>query len=251
MLLHGRSPQRLAAVSAEIERRAGTPARTYLADFRALAAVRCMAEEIERDQVRLDVLVNNAGIGPGRPNASREESDDGHELRFAVNYLAPFLLTNLLLPLLRRSAPSRIVNVASGGQAPVDFADVMVERHYDGVRAYAQSKLALVAFTFELAERLAAQGKAHVDVNALHPATWMNTKMVYESIGRTQSTIEDGVRATLPLIVDPGLKGVTGRYFNGLEEGRARPQAYEPDARRRLWRLSETLTGLPSAGTGR
>jgi NAD(P)-dependent dehydrogenase (short-subunit alcohol dehydrogenase family) len=124
----------------------------------------------------LPVLVNNAGIGttlPGR--GARQESEDGYELRFAVNYLAPFLLTRLLLPTLRQSVPARIVNVASAGQAPINFLDVMQEQNYDGVQAYCQSKLALVMFTFDLAEEFAGTG---VTANCLHPATYMPTKMV-------------------------------------------------------------------------
>jgi NAD(P)-dependent dehydrogenase (short-subunit alcohol dehydrogenase family) len=207
--------------------------------------VRRLAAEVERDHERLDVLVNNAGIGGGR-NGRREESADGHELRFAVNYLAPFLLTQLLLPLLERSAPARIVNVASAGQAPIDFDDVMLERGYGGMRAYAQSKLAQIMFTFELAERLRAEG-AGVTVNALHPASLMNTKMVYESFGYTMSTVEDGVEATLRLAISPELDGVSGRYFDRLREARPNRQARGPDARRRLWELSEQLVAPGSS----
>ena len=241
VLLHGRSRARLEESLGEIRAATGNDrVRAYLADFASLGEVRRLAQALERDCERLDVLVNNAGIGGGPRGGRRETSADGHELRFAVNYLAPFLLTNLLLPLLRRSAPSRVVNVASVGQAPIDFDDVMLERRYDGMQAYSQSKLAQITFTFELAERLRAAGD-EVTVNVLHPATLMNTKMVYESFGYTTSTVEEGVAATLRLAIAPELHGVSGRYFNQLREDKAEAQAYDPDARRRLWELSEAL----------
>lgn len=222
----------------------------YLAEFSSLDQVRRLAQDIERDHARLDLLINNAGIGAGEAGALREESADGYELRVAVNYLASFLLTNLLLPLLRRSAPARIVNVASAGQAPIDFGNVMLEHDYEGSRAYRQSKLALIMFTFELADRLRAEG-VDITVNALHPASLMNTKMVYEWFGYTLSTIQDGVEATLRLAISPDLEGVTGRYFDRLQEGRALAQAYDGEARRRLWRLSEELTGFATSTRSR
>jgi NAD(P)-dependent dehydrogenase (short-subunit alcohol dehydrogenase family) len=241
--LHGRSAERLEETRRELGQATGNDRlRTYLADLSSLRDVRRLGSEVAGGQERLDVLVNNAGIGGAGP---RQASVDGYELRFAVNYLAPFLLTHLLLPLLGRSAPARIVNVASVGQAPIDFDDVMLERGYDPMRAYAQSKLAQVMFTFELAERLRAAGESGVTVNALHPASLMNTKMVLESFGYTMSTVEDGVQATLRLVVSPELEGVSGRYYDRLREARADAQAYDPEARRRLWRLSERLAGLP------
>jgi NAD(P)-dependent dehydrogenase (short-subunit alcohol dehydrogenase family) len=243
VLLHGRSAERLEETRRELGQATGNDRlRTYLADLSSLREVRRLGSEVAGGQERLDVLVNNAGIGGAGP---RQASVDGYELRFAVNYLAPFLLTHLLLPLLGRSAPARIVNVASVGQAPIDFDDVMLERGYDPMRAYAQSKLAQVMFTFELAERLRAAGESGVTVNALHPASLMNTKMVLESYGYTMSTVEDGVQATLRLVVSPELEGVSGRYYDRLREARADAQAYDPEARRRLWRLSERLAGLP------
>jgi NAD(P)-dependent dehydrogenase (short-subunit alcohol dehydrogenase family) len=242
VLLHGRSKQRLEDTRRELTEATGNDRlRTYLADFASLEQVRRLAREVAGDQERLDALVNNAGIAGAGP---RQESADGIELRFAVNYLAPFLLTELLLPLLRRSAPSRIVNVASVGQIPIDFDDVMLKRGYEPLRAYRQSKLAQVMFTFELAQRLRAAGETGVTVNALHPATLMNTKMALESFGYAMSTIQDGVEATLRLVADPELEGVSGRYFDRLDEDRANPQAYDADARARLWKLSADLVHL-------
>ena len=189
---------------------------------------------------RLDALVNNAGIGTKLPGeGERLESRDGHELRFAVNYLAHYALTRSLLPLVRDSAPARIVNVSSAGQAPIDFDDLMLERHYSGVQAYCQSKLAQVMFTFDLAEEL---DPSAVTANCLHPATYMPTKMVHAAGVNPASSLEEGRDATLRLVADPELDGVTGRYFNGLQEARADDQAYDAGARRQLRELSERLT---------
>ena len=147
---------------------------------------------MRRETDALDVLVNNAGIGTA--GNAREVSADGFELRFAVNYLAGFLLTRLLLPLLEKRAPSRIVNVASAGQQAIDFDDVMLTRGYSGVRAYCQSKLAQILFTIDLAEELKDRA---VTVNALHPATYMDTTMVRLSGARPMSTVEEGGEAIL------------------------------------------------------
>src|SRR5262249_28769254 len=138
---------------------------------------------------RLDILVSNAGIGSMNGGSERRESADGHELRFAVNYLSGFLLVHLLLPLIKAAAPSRIVNVASLGQHPVDFDDVMITRNYSGSRAYAQSKLSQIMFTIDLAEELKSSG---VSVNSLHPATYMNTTTVRAGGGPPMSTVGRG-----------------------------------------------------------
>jgi NAD(P)-dependent dehydrogenase (short-subunit alcohol dehydrogenase family) len=245
VLVHGRNRERAETAAQEIREGTGNDRlHFYVADFSSLAQVRRLAEEIERQHERLDVLVNNAGI---IGTSEREESEDGYELSFAVNYLAHFLLTTLLLPLLRASTPARVVNVASGAQTAIDFEDVMLERRYDPMRAYSQSKLAQVMFTFELAERLTANGESGVTVNALHPASLMDTKMVRQTFGRAMASVEEGAEATLRLIRDPELEGVTGRYFEELREARAHPQAYDPEARRRLWTLSEELTGVSAA----
>ena len=237
VLLHGRNPERLEAALEEVRKETGSEKQaSYLADFSSLGAVRKLAERILSDEERLDVLINNAGV----VIPERKQSEDGYEFTFAVNYLAHFLLTRLLLPLLRDSAPARIVNVASAGQSPVDLSDVMLEQGYDGMRAYTQSKLAQVMFTFDLAGRLQDTG---VTANALHPASLMGTKMVLETFGRSMSTVQEGSDATVRLATSPELEGVTGRYFDGMREGRANRQAYDGEARKRLWALSEELCG--------
>jgi NAD(P)-dependent dehydrogenase (short-subunit alcohol dehydrogenase family) len=235
MLLHGRSPERLEATLEELRGQTSSQkVGSYLADLSSLAAVRDLAARILSEYDRLDVLINNAGIIV----QERKESEDGYELTFAVNYLSHFLLTSLLLPLLKDSAPARVVNVASAGQSPLDFSNLMLERGYDAMKAYSQSKLAQVMFTFELAERLSGTG---VSVNALHPASLMDTKMVQDTFGYTMSTVEEGADATVHLAASPELEGVTGRYFDGTREARADGQAYDPQARDRLWVLSEEL----------
>ena len=243
LLLHGRDAERLAAVADGIRERADGPApRTYRADLASLEEVRRMAGEIVEREPRLDGLVNNAGIGTTLPgDGERMVSDDGLELRFAVNYLSGFLLTRLLSDLVVASAPARIVNVSSAGQAPIDFDDVMLERGYSATRAYAQSKLAQVMFTIDLAEELRDRG---VTVNCLHPATYMPTKMVLHARGEGLSPLEDGVRATVRLVASPELDEVTGRYFNGEVESDPYPQAHDAAARAELRRISNELSGL-------
>jgi NAD(P)-dependent dehydrogenase (short-subunit alcohol dehydrogenase family) len=242
VLLHGRSDERLARTVADLRAATGSERlRAYRAGFASLAEVGALADRVLGAEPRLDALVNNAGIGTSLPgDGARMESADGHELRFAVNYLAGYLLTRRLLGLLERSTPARIVNVASAGQMPIDFDDVMLTRGYSGVRAYCQSKLAQILFTFDLADELRDRG---VTATALHPATYMPTKMVLAARGSAVSTLEEGVAAVVRLVADPALDGVTGAYFDGTREAGADPQAYDEDARRALRELSDRLTG--------
>jgi NAD(P)-dependent dehydrogenase (short-subunit alcohol dehydrogenase family) len=228
LIVHGRDADRLAQVAAD------TGGVALRADLSSLDEVRRLAAEVTEHAPDLDVLVNNAGVGFGRPGAARELSKDGYELRFAVNYLAPYLLTRLLLPTVRR----RVVNVASMGQRPFDLDDPMMERGYDGVEAYRRSKLALVAHTFDLAAELAGTG---ITANCLHPASLMPTTMVQESRYGTIDSLEQGVRATLRLVVDPALDGVSGEYFDGERRARALDQAYDPAFRARLRELTESI----------
>lgn len=238
LLLHGRDDARGAAAVAEVRDATGNPnLHWYRADLASLAQVRSLAAAVAADHPRLGVLVNNAGLGISLPEG-RQVSADGHELRFAVNYLAGYLLTRLLLPVLRAGAPSRVVLVSSAGQQGIDFDDVMLTRGYSGGRAYCQSKLAQVMFGFDLADELSGTG---VTVTSLHPGTFLPTKMV-RAAGITPLTpVEDGVRATARLAVGRDVSGVTGKYFNGLREARAEDQAYDVTARSRLRELSDEL----------
>jgi NAD(P)-dependent dehydrogenase (short-subunit alcohol dehydrogenase family) len=226
VIVHGRDPDKVERVVSEIG-----AARGLVADLSSLDEVRRLAGEVDE----LDTLVNNAGI----VIPERQESADGYELTLAVNYLSHFLLTALLLPKLRE--PARIVNVSSIGQHPLDFDDLQYERDFNGYYAYAKSKLAQILFTYELAERLRDRD---VTVNALHPATLMDTNMVLGPGGTPQSSVEEGLEATLRLIVNPDLDGVSGNFYNGKAESGTHRQADDPDARRRLWEESERLTGL-------
>ena len=241
VLIHGRDAQRGEDVVREICARGGS-ARFHRADFASLAEVRALADSVRREHDRLHLLINNAGIGTGdggRP-APRQTSADGYELRFAVNYLAGYLLTRLLLPLLVRAAPARIVNVASVGQYPIDFDNLMLTRAYSGMRAYAQSKLAQVMLTVDLAAQLRERG---VTVNCLHPATYMDTTMVRSAGVAPTSTVAEGAEAVMRLAVARELAGTTGGYFDGLRPAGANAQAYDAAARQRLAEVSARLTG--------
>jgi NAD(P)-dependent dehydrogenase (short-subunit alcohol dehydrogenase family) len=236
VIVHGRNRDRGMEVLAQINQGPGS-ARFYAADFASFEQVRGLAEAILADYDRLDVLVNNAGFGSAPDE--RWVSEDGHEFRFQVNYLAPYLLTDLLLPLVRASAPSRIVNVSSLAQSPIDWDDVMIEQDFSGRRAYGQSKLAQISHTFDLHEELAGSG---VLVNSLHPATYMPTGMVRRAGVEPRATIDDGADAVMHLIESDEIEG--GQFFNQMTPQRAHEQAYDMESRRRLRELSRRLTGL-------
>lgn len=240
ILIHGRDRKRGAEVSRTILD-AGGKASFYQADLSILSEVRRLAAEIRQEHQHLDVLVNNAGMGVAGACADRCESPDGFELRFTVNYLAGFLLTRLLLPTLENSCDARIINVASAGQQTIDFSDVMLKKQYSGTRAYCQSKLAQILFTFDLARELSLSG---ISVNAIHPASYMDTRMVHGDGITPVTSVEEGVDAILNLLLAPALYRQTGQYFDGLYTSVALPQAYDANALRTLRALSFMLTGL-------
>jgi NAD(P)-dependent dehydrogenase (short-subunit alcohol dehydrogenase family) len=237
LILHGRNEEKGQALLEELRPKATGELEFRRAHFKSLDEVRELADSLQEED-RIDVLVNNAGIGTAGP---REDSEDGYELTFQVNYLAPFLLTRRLLPLIKSTAPSRIVNVSSAGQTPIDFDDVMLEDSYSGFQAYSQSKLALVMFTFDLAEELEGSG---VTANCLHPGTYLPTNMVKAAGVDPVTPLEDGVAATMRLITSPEVEGINGHYFDGTSESAPHPQAEDPEARRQLRELSEELTGI-------
>jgi NAD(P)-dependent dehydrogenase (short-subunit alcohol dehydrogenase family) len=246
LILHGRDAERLATVADEIAASGAERPRAVIADLSDLADVARLAEDVAGMTDRLDVLINNAGIGSGEPDGhERRTSADGYELRFAVNYLASFRLTMGLIPRMRAAraadGPARIVLVASLGQQALDFGDLMLSHGYSGERAYNQSKLAQIMFGIELAHKLPA---SEITVNSLHPSTYMPTKMVVANGTTPIDTLEAGVDATARLVIDPALYGKTGRFYDRQREAEPHQQAFDPVARRELWLRSLALTRI-------
>lgn len=238
VLVHGRNRTRAEAAARAIAGATGNRQVTAVAaDFAALAEVRALAQLVLRICPRLDVLINNAGIAVRR----RRLSADGYESTFAVNHLAPFLLTNLLLDRLRASAPARIVNVSSGvhGSGRIDFDDLQMERGFDGWEAYCNSKLANALFTCELARRLDA---GEVTANFLHPGV-IDTKLLHVNFGGG-SPVTEGARTPLHLALAPELEGVSGAYYVNRRPARASAAAGDRRLAAELWRVSSALTGL-------
>ncbi|MFF5521832.1 SDR family NAD(P)-dependent oxidoreductase [Streptomyces coeruleorubidus] len=233
VLAHGRDAGRTKRLVEEL--RAQGNADGFVADLASLAQVRELAAHVTDAHPDLDVLINNAGVGFGRRGSGRELSIDGHELRLAVNYLAPVVLARALLPVLRANTPARIVNVGSVGQEPLDFDDPEFTRGYSGFSAYSRSKFALVAYTFTLAEELQRSG---VSMNVLHPATLMDTAMTRETGAPPSAAIADGAAGVLALATqDLG----TGRYFDGTRPARAHRGTYDREVRRRLAAVTDRL----------
>lgn len=236
VLLHGRNQEKGQKVLEEIQTSTGNQKLEYFnADLSSLQSTVQLAEDLISSGVQIDILINNAGLG-GSPETKedRQSSSDGFELIWAVNYLAPVLLTRKLLPIINEDA--RIINVASVAQTELDFDDLNMEKYYDSYTAYARSKLALIMFTFDLADEVKDQG---IIVNALHPSTLMDTDMAIDHFGGTQSTVEEGFEAVKHLAASEKMEGVTGEYFNGKTQTKAIEQAYDEEAREQLKRVTE------------
>jgi NAD(P)-dependent dehydrogenase (short-subunit alcohol dehydrogenase family) len=239
VIVHGRNVERGREVVREITANGVGSARFFAADFASLDGVRSFADSIALLYTDIDLLINNAGVLVPAGQA-RRTSADGHELHFAVNYLAGWVLVHRLRPQLAASSPSRVINVASLAQSPIDFADVMLERPGAESRGYGQSKLAQITMTRLLAPEFAAQG---ITMVALHPATMMNTTMVRGSGMAARTTVEEGLDAVMALVTAPTL--APGAYFNGQQAATPHPQASNPEAQRALRELSSRLTQVP------
>ncbi|MFF3504249.1 SDR family NAD(P)-dependent oxidoreductase [Streptomyces sp. NPDC003247] len=236
VLVHGRDRDRCAAVVDEL-RTAGGTAHPYLADLSSLRETAELGRRVAADHPSLGLLVNNAGVGAGRDARRREVSRDGYELRLAVNYLAPVVLTRVLRSPLRAAGSAQVVNIGSIGQSPVDPDDVQFTRGYDGMEAYTRSKFALAAFTLTIAEEYAVDG---IRVNCVHPATYMDTTMVTEAGVRPWTSVSQGTEAVLRAI-DEGARGASGEYYDEGRRARAHRLAYSAGVQRRLADLTDRL----------
>ncbi len=241
-----RSRDRGEAASREITEMIGSASlELMVADLSSQAAIRRLAEEFQSKHDRLDVLVNNAGVFVRR----RSMTQDGIETTFAVNHLAYFLLTNLLLDAIKRSASARIVNVSSRAHtsATINFDDLQGEREYGSWSAYCQSKLANIEFTYELARRVESSG---VTVNCLHPGVVATglfrnlPKILHLPLRIFLSTPEKGAETSVYLAASPEVEGVTGKYFANKRAVASSPESQNAENARRLWEVSERLTGL-------
>jgi retinol dehydrogenase 14 len=235
-------------VAESIKGSGGHAPEVVLCDLSSQSSIRSAATEIVRKHPRLHVLINNAGL----LLRSRQVTVDGHEMQLAVNHLAYFLLTNLLLDALKAGAPSRIVNVSSGAHqgGRIDFDSLQSERRYDTIRVYSMTKLANILFTHELARRLEG---TRVTVNAVHPGV-IATRLLADYLdvpasgGSTAPTFggnpERGAETSIYLAASPEVEGISGGYFVNRQESRSSPASYDEAAARKLWEVSAQLTGL-------
>lgn len=237
VLIHGRNREKGKAVLKEISKVSGnSDLELFIADLSSQKQVRTLTADVQKNHERLDVLINNAGVF----ERERRLTEDGIEITFAVNYLAPFLLTNLLLDLLKKNAPSRIINVASIAHrsAAPDWNNLQGERYYDGFDSYAMSKLCIVLFTYALSRRLEC---SKITANCLHPGV-IKTKLLREGFGDYPGdTPEKGARTSIYLASSPEMEGMGGKYFENQRPARSSTISYDTALQERLWKISEKL----------
>lgn len=236
VLIHGRDPQRVKDSGEEIFHATGSDQLdTFVADFASLRQVKRFAQKITEKYDRLDVLINNAGVY----FKERFITEDGYEMTFQVNHLAPFLLTKLFLPLLKKSAPARIVTVSSTLHSTIelDFSDMQGEKRYSGLHAYGLSKLGNIYMTYELAERLMGTG---VTANCLHPGG-VDTKMLRAVTGVPGISIKEGAQPSVYLASSPDVANLTGKYFYHKEIRKTSDLSYDVESRKNFWQISEKL----------
>ncbi len=238
ILLHGRNSARGERVLHAIKKATGNNRiELFIADLASLNQVRILAEQVHQKHESLDVLINNAGVY----ETTRKISQDGFERTFAVNHLAPFLLTHLLLDLLKKGAPSRIINVSSMAHASsIDFENLQGEKHYGGYKAYALSKLCNILFTYKLARRLEGTGVA---ANCLHPGV-ITTKLLKAGWGVGGNPVTEGSKNSVYLATASELDNVTGKYFMNRKQTKSSGVSYNQEIQKKLWHISEQLTGI-------
>lgn len=245
VLIHGRSADKISSTVKCIKQITGNDnIYGYQADLGFLVQTRQLAERVLSEHPKLDILINNAGVGPGgsEEQLKRTVSEEGYELRFQVNYLATAMLCQLLLPALKL-AKGRIINIASAAQMPLKFEDLMMEKKFNSSSAYAQSKLAVIMFSLLFAEKIRDEG---ITVNALDPGSFLNTRMVQQAYGVTGNSPDTGAIAQLFLACAPELNGVTMQYFSQLRPAKANEQAYDLIAQQRLWEITNQLLCIAS-----
>jgi len=238
VIIHGRNPNKGRAVLEEIKEKTGnTKLSLYIADFSSLKQIDKLSEELHKDHKKIDVLINNAGVVEN----SRVLTEDGFEITFAVNHLAMFKLTFLLLDLLQSITPGRIINVSSMAHANVvDFSNLQGEREYTLYGAYSLSKLCNILYTYELADRLKESG---ITVNCLHPGV-ISTKLLHEARGPGGRPITEGSETSVYLAISDTVKNITGKYFDDRKIKESSSISYNIDIRKILWELSEKMTGI-------
>lgn len=239
VIVHGRSGNKCNSIADWLKNETGNKnISTTAADFSSLAEVRQMAEELKNKFEHIDVLLNNAGVYMNEKKLSADE----YEMTFAVNHLAPFLLTNLLLDLVKNSNAGRIINVSSvaHSRAQLKWDNLNCEKYFEGYYAYSLSKLANVLFTYELADRLR---DANVTVNSLHPGV-ISTKLLHAGFSISGNSLEEGAKTSVYLATSPEVEGVTGKYFVRCKEEKSSSISYDKEVQRKMWEVSEAMTGL-------